>query len=315
MNVLILAGGAGTRLWPLSQPHYSKPFLVFQDSYSLFQKTVLRFHAAPYVDEIAVVTNTQVQPLLQQQLEALSLQRTVTILLESETCGTAAAISWGCRYFLDRTQPLLVSPSDQIVHPGEEFIRCVEEAIRTFPRESIALFGIPPKYPDSGYGYIQVDTHDTTPFHQIERFIEKPTQAQIEQLTGKIYWNSGMLLFEPRFFLKERSLYSETFCDQSIDTALLERTKNIVVYPLPIEWYDVGNWDRVYEIALKDQNQNVTMGTITTLNTKGCFIMGSGKRQICTIGIEQLLIIETEEALLIAKRGESEQIKQLLSCN
>lgn len=331
INVLILAGGEGSRLWPLSQRTIPKQFLHFGDRLSLLQKTVERFLSCPFVNRILIVTNVDHQELIEQQISIFSSSHLIDVIPEPMRRNTTAAIALGLKYLEGKKLhklPILVTPSDHILD-SEGFLHALSKLIRQ--KHWIILFGIRPTRPETGYGYIKLGMSLGSSLYRVERFEEKPDRERAERYleSGEMYWNSGMLLFLPSLFWKEIELnapeiYTKMQCDFptlvdrfpelpkiSIDYALLEHARNLAVCPLSIQWSDIGSWDSVYEVLEKDQDQNAIMGAITAIDTKNSLIIGH-HRPICTIGLEDLLIIETEQAILISKKGESQKVKNLV---
>lgn len=334
MNVLVLAGGGGTRLWPLSRQDFPKQFLYFNSPLSLLQKTVSRFLTASFVERIAVATNEQYRALVEMQLEKIDAHKKVEILVEPARRNTAAAIALGVKYFeeqANKESAILVMPSDHLIEPESVFLRFLEEAQQFVEDERIILFGIRPHRAETGYGYIQIGEKDKGFLYRVKRFVEKPDQQRAEQYlsSGDYYWNAGIFAFSPRTFWKELAYYEpemyekmqgdlasclaqfSSLPDRSIDYAILEKTKQIAVCPLPISWSDIGSWDSVYEISRKDANQNVKAGNVFEIDTKNCLII-AGKKMISLAGVEDLLVIDTDDAIFISKRGESQKVKELV---
>ncbi len=327
MKVIVLAGGSGTRLWPYSQNHLPKQFLHFGDKHSLFQKTVLRF--IPLVDfsHIVIVTNQLYFHLVNTQLKEIDPLLRSHVIIEPEKKNTAPAIALAVAYLLEHKtctidDSVLVVSSDHILSPEDRFLSAIKEALRVCGKN--VIFGIRPNKPETGYGYIKAKENG-----DVEEFIEKPNsdRAQEYVLSGQYLWNSGIFLFQIKVFLEELNAYCPEigkfkhfqhmlthFSDMpeiSIDYAVMEKSKRTVVFPLDISWSDVGSWDSVYDVFEKDENRNVKMGNVFDVDTKNCLILGT-KRLISTIGLEDLLVIETEEALFIGKKGESQKVKQLV---
>lgn len=336
MKVVILAGGSGTRLWPFSRNSFPKQFLHFGDGQSLLQKTVGRFIQTVSPRDILIVTNQNYLHLVKSQLISLDPRLGGQILVEPERKNTAPAIYLAVKYFqeigqIDPDDCFLVSSSDHIIAPEETFLEAVLLAEEIARQGCHVIFGIRPHKPETGYGYIQVKPDREKPFWEVEKFVEKPDYALAQEylLSGSYLWNSGIFLFQTRFFLQEMQrlcpqiaeLGADTFQDTisrfsempdiSIDYALMEKTQSTFVIPLEVTWSDVGSWDSVYDVLEKDENQNAKVGNILDIDTKNCLIMG-GKRLISTIGLEDLLVIETEDALLIGKKGESQRVKSLV---
>lgn len=336
MHVLILAGGGGTRLWPLSKYEFPKQFLRFNDPFSLLQKTVLRFLQASFVDSIVVLTQAHYEGLVQQQLKRIDPTGAIDILIEPAQKNTAPAIALGVKYLqelkqCDQHDPILVIPSDHLIEPESVFLAHLEESGWIVRRDRFVLFGIRPSMPETGYGYIQIGKKEEGSLYQVRQFIEKPELSQAEQYleSGDFYWNAGIFAFSPKVFWDELNEHAQEVARNmqfnfqgcvdhfanhrniSIDFALIEKTKNALVCPLPISWSDIGCWDSVYEVLGKDDNFNVKTGNVLDIETKSSLIMGH-KKLISTIGLEDLLIVDTEEATFISKRGESQKVKELV---
>ncbi len=336
MKYVILAGGSGTRLWPISRNSFPKQFLHFGDGESLLQKTVKRFYPVVNPRDILVVTNQAYYHLVKNQLTAIDLAFESQILVEPERKNTAPAICLAVKYLqemlgADSKECVLISSSDHSISPEKVFINALVQGEEIAKNGRHVIFGIRPSKPETGYGYIKSVETEIRGVHKVEQFVEKPDRstAQSYLLSGDYLWNSGIFLFQIEAFLKEMagfcpeitalstgsfkemvSKFSE-MPDISIDCALMEHSKNTMVMPLDISWSDVGSWDSVYDLLEKDQNQNVKIGNVLDIDTKNCLIMGN-KRLISTVGLEDLLIIETEDALYIGKKGESQKVKELV---
>ncbi|MBF8262516.1 MAG: mannose-1-phosphate guanylyltransferase/mannose-6-phosphate isomerase [Parachlamydiales bacterium] len=335
MKIIILAGGGGTRLWPLSRQDFPKQFLHFGDHLSLLQKTVGRFLNAPFVQDVTVATNRQYLSLVEMQLEKITSGKKADILLEPVRRNTAPAIALAVKYLQEikgakDDDAILVMPSDHLIEPESVFLRLIEEAEK-FTKEQIVLFGIRPTKPETGYGYIHIGPKSGGMLYEVNRFVEKPDRRKAEQYlsSGDYYWNAGIFAFSPQVFWNELKLYAPEISDRmqgdyaeclagfanlpdvSYDYAVLEKTKRVAICPMPISWSDVGSWDSLYDALAKDQNQNVWVGNVLGINTKNSLIIG-GKRLISTIGLEDVVIVETDDATFISKKGESQKVKELV---
>ncbi len=332
-----MAGGGGTRLWPLSRQDLPKQFLRFGSPHSLLQQTVKRFLSAPLTKEIVILTNLQYQKLVVAQLKEIDPSHSVQVLVEPVRKNTAPAIALGIRYLEDTcgcqgNDPLLVIPSDHLIEPEQVFLRSLEEAIPFAAAGDPILFGIRPNKPETGYGYIQIGKQKAGLLYRVQRFVEKPDRKLAEQYLarGDYYWNAGIFLFTPNTFWQEIARFAPSLAltmegsfkdclarfsqnpDISIDYALWEKTEKAVVCPLPISWSDIGCWDSVYDVMDKDHNLNVKMGNILEIDTKNSLLFGNQKL-IATIGLEDLLIVDTEDATYISKKGESQKVKELVA--
>ncbi len=345
MKSIILAGGSGTRLYPLSRKHFPKQFLKIWDEESLFQKTVKRnLQAVKWVKDIVVITNNDYQFHIKNQLkEALNSETTdipVNIILEPIGRNTAPAIALAAKYALeklnaDENEVLFISPSDHLISPDDKFIEYVKKAEELAKEGYIVTFGIRPNKPETGYGYIEKNGKLNTEIeaYSVQQFHEKPDLKTAKEylLSGNYFWNSGMFAFSIKTILDEIKKYApeinnllegKTFeevvmnfgdmPDISIDYAVMEKTDKAVVLPLDIMWSDVGSWDSVYEVLEKDENKNVKIGNVIDIDTKNSLIMGD-ERLIATIGLDDVIVVETPDAIVIAKKGEGQKIKNLVN--
>lgn len=335
MKIILLAGGSGTRLWPVSRKSYPKQFLTLGDSKTLFQKTIQRFLKLFQPEDFLIITNQEYIHIVKDQVEQIHPDLSRQILLEPERKNTAPAIALGLKFLQERGQLeenecILVTASDHLISPEDLFLEKIKLAQPIAKAGFHITFGVWPQKPATGYGYIKfrksgLDCLD------VEHFIEKPSLKKAQEYleSGEYLWNTGIFLFHVKTLLKELTAYAPEIVSQmdgsfqemyqdflkmpsiSIDYALMEKSNLTKVIPLNLTWSDIGSWDSVFEVSEKDQNQNVKIGNVYDLETKNCLIMG-GKRLITTINLENLLVIDTEDALLVAKKGESQKIKAIL---
>jgi Mannose-1-phosphate guanylyltransferase len=298
MYVVILAGGSGTRLWPLSREDFPKQFLTLFGSYSLLQETVLRF-LKKY--PLLIVTQASYEPLVKKQLEAIGASH-VPILAEPARRSTAPAIALALR-FLEETKrigqadPLLVLPSDHWLKPQEIFLDYITQIKPAIKRGKIVTFGISPQTPETGFGYIKMGAPFDSVCRHVDQFVEKPNLEKAEQFLKdpSFYWNSGMLAFSPSSMWEEFALHlpllaqlrtrSWADClehfsllpDISIDYGVIEKTNRAVSCPLALQWSDLGSWEHVYQALEKDQQENVSLGRVVSSDNKRCLIVGGKK--------------------------------------
>lgn len=343
MTNVILCGGSGTRLWPISRTHFPKQFYKFINERSLFQMTVLR--NKDLCDDFLIITNKDQYFIALDQLEEIGVKN-FRFILEPVPRNTAAAVALSCFDALENgAAPLFITPSDHLIKNQDAYGNVINIASAASKSGNIIMFGIKPEYPETGYGYIEVvhENGETPPnsTFSVSSFKEKPDKETADSYIskGNFYWNSGMLLFEPAILLNElkefcpgiygpsKHAYENAAKDgsmvrikeedmlnieeNSIDFALLEKTALVRVVPSDINWSDLGNFDSIYNEMEKDENNNVTTKNSVHINSRNNLIMSNGT-MIATIDIEDLIIVNTDDALLISKKGSSQSVKKVV---
>ncbi len=344
---VILCGGSGSRLWPLSRRSYPKQFLKlnFTDSKSLLQNTHLRTNKIKNVEPPILICNEENRFIVAEQMRELKTNPNSIIL---EPCGrnTAPAIVISALKALEiyKDPSILILSSDHQIVDDDKFAEIIEKGLKYSKEGKLVTFGITPKSPEVGYGYIKAQKAldiDSQNGSIIESFIEKPDKDTAKKLIldNRFSWNSGIFLFKASSILKEikdfapeileicscslkKDLYDLDFqridekyfskCPNiSIDVAVMEKTKNAFVLPLDAGWSDVGSWDFVWRISKKDDNGNVIEGNVIAENTQNSFL-SSNKRVVAAIGLKDLVVIETSDAILVADRKDCQRVKDIV---
>lgn len=333
IKILILCGGSGTRLWPLSRTMLPKQFAPLFADETLFQKTLKRsfelLESLQMQGQVEVITNINHYFLAQEQSKDYG--KVETFLLEDSPRDSAAALILSA-LSSNAKDIILALPSDHLIGDFKAFIANIKEAISLAQQGKIITFGIPPSSPHTGYGYIHAKDS------QVLEFCEKPNKSKAEEFlkSGDYYWNSGMFCFEVQTFLSECQIYAKELLEKSqkvisqsskehnfiwlkgmgeipkisIDYALMEKTQKISMVASTFTWNDVGSFDSLVAEFQGDQNGNISSQTLICKDSKDNFILSS--KPISLIGINSLAIIETRDALLISQKGRTQEVKEIV---
>ena len=344
---IILCGGSGTRLWPLSRSSYPKQFLSLnsQNKKSLLQNTYLRISGFKGIKKPILVCNEDHRFIAAEQMREIDIIPN-SILLEPFGRNTAPAITTAALKSLeiDEDPVLLVLSSDHEIKDSKQFLKVIEKGINHSINNKLITFGIVPSSPEIGFGYIKSESPFDTSLikgEKIEEFIEKPNLELAEKLIkDKHYtWNSGMFMFKAKTIIEEMKIFSPKILEVckdslkkskydldfqridtnsfkncpnlSIDIAVMEKTKRGIVLPLDAGWNDVGSWQSVWESSKKDVDGNFILGKTLIENSKNCYIR-SENRLVTGVGLNNLIIIETNDAILVANKNESQKIKSIV---
>ena len=327
---IILCGGNGTRLWPISRTLMPKQFVKLFDEKSLFQLTIER--NAKVCNKQFIVSNTEQYFLALDQLEELSKSNNA-YLLEPIGRNTAPAIALACMA-CDEDEMVFVTPSDHLIKNEEAYAEVLKKAEVLAEEGHLVTFGITPAFAETGFGYIEADGYDVKAFH--EKPDEERAKAYLE--AGNYYWNSGMFMFKAGVFLAELKKHSPNIYEaseqalknantgeiiriahedmanipeDSIDYAVMEKSDIVKVVPSDIDWSDLGSFDALFEELPKDESNNTLNDKHISIDSKNNLIYGN-HRTIATVDIEDLIIVDTADALLISKKGSSQKVKSIV---
>lgn len=338
---VILCGGSGTRLWPLSRSLHPKQFCSLVGKESLFQQTVNRvLHNTLFASSI-IVANHQHRFLIEQEMrEAGSTDH--RLILEPCSRNTTPAIALACLAAAqsDPESILLVMPSDHLIEDKQEFLKTVHDGLEDAESGHLVTFGITPTRPETGYGYIHYENDSNAVSQKVICFVEKPHAAAAESyISSKQYlWNSGIFLFKASSFLDAvaafepeilgicrrifenknigypLSVTKEVFekCPSvSVDYGIMERSKSVKVVPLSTDWNDLGSWEALWDTASKDESGNCLEGDVVTNNVKNSYIRSEG-RLVTVVGLDDVIVVDSQDAVLVAARSASQDVKKIV---
>lgn len=338
---VILSGGSGTRLWPLSRAQYPKQFLALTSKFTLIQETVKRLDGIEINCPI-VVCNEQHRFIVAEQLNAIGIN--ASIILEPVGKNTAPAIATAAFSALknDNDSILLVLAADHVIKDVSALQKAIKFATLQAQKNSLVTFGIKPTSPETGYGYIKADINKiTNGVCPLNSFVEKPNldTAKKYLASGDYFWNSGMFVFKANTYLAELKKYSaeiytsaeqafnkavvdadfirldkpsfESSPSNSIDYAVMENTDKGMVVPLDAGWNDVGSWLALWEVNAKDKDENVIIGDVIAKDVKSSYIY-SENRLVTALGIDDLVIVDTKDTVLIAKKNAVQDVKKIV---
>lgn len=338
---VILSGGAGTRLWPLSRAVMPKQLLPLVSDKTMLQETALRVADWPELQAPVVVCGNEHRFMVAEQMREAGVSP-LGILLEPVGRNTAPAVAAAANFLLaiDPEAVMLVLPADHVITDRAAFAVAVQQAATLVGQGALATFGIVPTGPETGYGYIHRGAASGAGF-AVDRFVEKPDRATAESFLadGNYYWNSGMFLFRAGTYLEELAAFKPDiasaaeaavrlgyrdldFCrldeasfsacpSDSIDYAVMERTSHAVVVPADIGWSDVGSWSALWEVQQQDGERNATRGDVYMDGVSNSLIRAES-RIVAAIGVKDIIIVETNDAVLVVHKDSVQRVKQVV---
>ena len=342
MIPIIMSGGTGSRLWPLSRQLNPKQFLPLADaSMSMLQATIKRLEGLD-IELPRLICNEEHRFLAAEQMRKLNMED-AQILLEPVGRNTAPAVALAAlQAVTDGSDPvLLILAADHLIQDEAGFRQSVEVALPFAEAGKLVSFGVVPTHPETGYGYVQKGASEGPGGYKVAKFVEKPDldTAKDYLLSGDFYWNSGMFMFRASRYLEELEKFrpdilavcrkaiahssqdmiftridKEAFVacpEDSIDYAVMEKTADAVVVPLDVGWSDIGSWSALWEVSEKDESGNVFKGDVLSEKTSGTYVHAE-HRLVATVGVEDLVIVETKDAIMVAHKSQTQEVKRIV---
>ncbi|MEZ8028397.1 mannose-1-phosphate guanylyltransferase/mannose-6-phosphate isomerase [Enterovibrio norvegicus] len=339
---IIMAGGSGSRLWPMSRTFFPKQFLSLVSKYTMLQETIFRLDDIDHLSPL-VICNQEHRFLVAEQLRTASISPEA-IILEPFGRNTAPAVAIAALKAIEQGEDpiLLVLSSDHVIKQTDAFTEAVKTAAMSAAQGYMTTFGVVPDKPETGFGYIKHGEQIAGQSYKVEAFVEKPDLSTAEEYLalGQYYWNSGMFMFNASTFLSELDKFSPnilTACkrsldnaredldfvrldekefelcpDDSIDYAVMEKTNLAVVVPMQAGWSDVGSWSALWDIEEKNSEGNVVIGDVIADTTKNSYI-NAQNRLVATVGVNDLIVVETKDAVLVAHRDHVQRVKNIVN--
>ncbi|MBX3500154.1 MAG: mannose-1-phosphate guanylyltransferase/mannose-6-phosphate isomerase [Alphaproteobacteria bacterium] len=342
---VILSGGSGTRLWPLSREAYPKQFLPLSGERSLLQQTVLRVADPQRFMPPVIVCNAEHRFLVAEQLRAVGVTP-AAIVLEPAARNTAPAVAIGAMMATagGPNRPLLVLPSDSLIRRPEAFQAAIAQATPAAVHGGFVTFGIAPTSPETGYGYIKIGAAlpHAPGCHVVERFIEKPDLERARQFLadGGYAWNGGTFLLRADLYLGELGEFEPAIAEacvaafrgatrdldfirldaeafgrspsKSIDYAVMERTRRAVTVPVDMGWSDIGSWAALHEQSPQDAQGNALVGDVLAEDTRGSYVRAEHGVMVATLGVEDLIVVATGDVVMVTRRDRAQDVKKLV---
>jgi len=339
---VILAGGSGTRLWPLSRKEYPKQYLTLVGDNSMLQETILRLNGLDNLTDPIIICNADHRFLVAEQCQEISIKNP-TILLEPVGRNTAPAIAAAAIQSLKDSEDstLLVLSADHVIQDIDAFHKAINIASQQAQKGKLVTFGVIPTDANINYGYIKSSKENNNDVHKVEEFVEKPdlktAKFYLEQ--GSYLWNSGMFMFQALTFVNELTIHAsdivasvnnavnnaekdldfirldqqafESSPSDSIDYALMEKSSNVVAVPMDAQWSDIGAWTALYDIGKKDSQGNVIKGDVIAQDTTNTYI-NANHHMVAAIGVDNLIIIDTPDATFIATQDKAQEVKSIV---
>ena len=339
MIALIMAGGIGTRFWPLSRKTNPKQFLNIISEDSMLQMTVKRLHAKIKIEDIYIVTASSQVELTRKHLPCLPQEN---IIIEPFGMNTAPCIALSAQYLArkyNKTEKMIVLPADHLIALNDDFLASLEIGEDAADKNNLVTFGIKPDYPATGYGYIEAGKKIEQKMFYVKQFKEKPDLTTAKQFlsSGNFFWNSGMFMWKIETILDAYKEYLpkvtqvlekiNTRWDEDgvkanisseyaqmpkipVDIGIMEQAEKRIVIPVDYGWSDVGSWKALYKISDKDENNNVINCEYEAIDSNNNYI--NLKKFVALIGVDDLVVVESEDALLITKIDRSEDVKNIV---
>ena len=342
MIPVILSGGSGTRLWPLSRKQYPKQYLPLASDNTMLQETILRLSGLDNLADPIIICNADHRFLVAEQCQQIDIKNP-TILLEPIGRNTAPAIVAAALQSINGSDDavLLILSADHVIQDVSAFHQAINVANTQARSGKLATFGIVPTDANTGYGYIKSSHKNNDGAYKVEQFVEKPdlktAETYLEQ--GNYLWNSGMFMFQANTLIDELTTHApdivasvnnavenatrdldfirldkqsfESSPSNSIDYALMEKSDNVVVVPLDAQWNDIGSWSALHDIGTKDDNGNVIQGDVFTEETTNTYIHAN-HHMVATIGVQDLVIVDTPNATLISTKDKAQDVKKIV---